>query len=86
MNTLPVRVMVQDAWDQVSLELSPAATVSELKQRALALTHQGGKAGDDYLVKFRGAEVLDERRSLAESGVVPNAALIVMPRHRRPVR
>jgi len=85
MNALPVRVMVQDAWDQVSLELPPAATVSELKQRALALTHQVGKA-DDYLVKFRGAEVLDERRSLAESGVVPNAALIVMPRHRRPVR
>jgi hypothetical protein len=85
MNALPVRVMVQDAWDQVSLELPPATTVSELKQRALALTHQSGKA-DDYLVKFRGAEVLDEGRSLAESGVVPNAALIVMPRHRRPVR
>jgi hypothetical protein len=83
--TLPVRVMVQDAWDQVSLELSPAATVSELKQRALALTHQTGKP-EEYLVKFRGAAVLDEGRSLAESGVVANAALIVMPRHRRPVR
>lgn len=85
MKPLPVRVMVQDAWDQVSLELSPSATVAELKQRAMALTHQGGKP-EDYLVKFRGAAVLDEGRSLAESGVVPNAALIVMPRSRRPVR
>jgi len=84
MSTLPVRVMVQDAWDQVSLELPPAATLQELKQRAMALTHQTGKP-EDYLVKFRGASV-DETRSLAESGVVANATLIVMPRHRRPVR
>lgn len=85
MTALPVRVMVQDAWDQVNLELAPASTVAELKQRALALTHQTGKP-EEYLVKFRGAAVLDEGRSLAESGVVANAALIVMPRHRRPVR
>jgi len=75
---------VEDAWDQVSLELPPTATVQELKQRALALTHQPGKL-EDYLVKFRGASV-DETRSLVESGVVANATLIVMPRHRRPVR
>lgn len=85
MSALPVRVMVEDAWDQVALELAPATTVAETKQRALALTHTGGRA-EDYLVKFRGAEVLDESRSLAETGVVANAALIVMPRRRRPVR
>lgn len=84
MSTLPVRVMVQDAWDQVSLELPPSATVQELKQRAMMLTHQPGRP-EDYLVKFRGAAV-DETRSLAESGVVANATLIVMPRYRRPVR
>jgi hypothetical protein len=41
---------------------------------------------EEYVVKFRGAEVFDESLSLAESGVVANAALIVMPRRRRPVR
>jgi hypothetical protein len=85
MTVLPVRVMVQDAWDQVNLELPPGTTVADLKQRALALTHQTGKP-EEYLVKFRGAAMLDEGRSLGESGVVPNAALIVMPRYRRPVR
>lgn len=85
MSSLPVRVMVQDAWDQVSLDLPASTTVQELKQRALALTHQVGKP-EEYQVKFRGAAVLDEERSLAEAGVVPNAALIVMPRRRRPVR
>jgi hypothetical protein len=85
MSALPIRVMVQDAWDQVDLQLAPATTVSEAKQRALTLTHTGGKP-EEFLVKFRGAEVFDESRSLAEAGVVPNAALIVMPRRRRPVR
>jgi hypothetical protein len=84
MSTLPVRVMVQDAWDQVNLDLPSATTVQELKQKALALTHQAGKP-EDYLVKFRGASI-EDGRSLAESGIVANAALIVMPRKRRPVR
>jgi len=85
MKPIPVRIMVEDAWDQVTLDLQPAASVSEAKRQALSLTHTGG-APADYLVKFRGAEVLDEERSLAETGVVANAAMIVMPRRRRPVR
>lgn len=85
MSGMPVRVMVQDMWDQVTLELAPGAPVREAKQRALALTHASGKP-EDYLVKFRGAEVFDEERSLGEAGVVANASLIVLPRQRRPVR
>jgi hypothetical protein len=39
-----------------------------------------------YVLKFRGAELQDERQSLAEAGLVPNGALIVLPRRRRPVK
>jgi hypothetical protein len=39
-----------------------------------------------YVLKFRGAELQDESRSLAEAGLVPNGALIVLPKRRRPVR
>lgn len=85
MNPIPVRVMVEDAWDQVTLDLQPSASVADAKHRALALTHTRGTP-EEYVVKFRGAEVFDEGRSLAESGVVANAALIVLPRRRRPVR
>ena len=85
MSALAIRVMVQDAWDQVALELAPAPTVAETKQRALALTHARGKP-EEFLVKFHGAEVFDECRSLADTGVRTNASLIVMPRRRRPVR
>ena len=85
MNAIPVRVMVETAWDQVTLDLLPAATIADAKTRALTMTHAGG-APDDYLVKFRGAELFDEQRTLAETGVPANAALIVLSKRRRPVR
>ena len=83
--TIPVRVMVEDAWDEVTLDLPPATPVEETKRRALTMARVA-RNPDDYLVKYRGAELLDERRTLAESGVVANAPLIVMARRRRAVR
>jgi hypothetical protein len=82
---LPVRVMVQDAWDEVLLELPSATPLGELKRQALEATRVTGDP-DGYVLKFRGAELSDESRSLAEAGLVPNGALIVLPRRRRPVR
>lgn len=82
---LPVRVMVQDAWDEVRLELPAATPLAELKRRALRATRVG-RDPEGYVLKFRGAELLDESRSLADAGLVPNGALIVLPRRRRPVR
>ena len=83
--TLSVRVMVQDAWDEIRLELPVGTPLGELKRQALEATRvTGDPAG--YLLKFRGAELEDESRSLADAGLVPNGALIVVPRRRRPVR
>ena len=39
-----------------------------------------------YMVKFRGAELQDESSTLADAGLVPNGALIVLRKRRRPVR
>jgi hypothetical protein len=82
---LPLRVMVQDAWDEVQLELPSATPVAELKRRALEATRVAGDPAA-YVVKFRGAELQDESRSLADAGLVPNGALIVLRKRRRPVR
>jgi hypothetical protein len=82
---LSLRVMVQDAWDEISLELPSATSLADVKRRALeAAQVRGDPSG--YVLKFRGAELRDESRSLAEAGLVPNGALIVIPRRRRPVR
>lgn len=84
-DTQPVRVMVQDAWDEVRLDLPGSTPLTEVKRRALEATRVvRDPAG--YVLKFRGAELLDESRSLLQAGVVPNGALIVLPRRRRPVR
>jgi hypothetical protein len=85
MTVLPLRVMVEDVWNEVFLELPDELPVSEVKRQALELTRVQGNPSD-YVLKFRGAEVSDESVSLAKAGLVPNGALIVLARRRRPVR
>ena len=82
---MTVRVMVHDAWDEIRLDLPTTTRLTELKRQALAAARVTGNP-TGYLLKFRGAEPQDESQSMAESGLVPNGALIVMPRRRRPVR
>ncbi len=82
---LPVRVMVQDVWNEVSLELPANTSLGEVKRLALERTRVN-RDPDDYLLKYRGAEQQDESLTLAAAGVVPNAPMIVLPRRRRPVR
>jgi hypothetical protein len=83
--TLPLRVMVEEAWDEVRLNLPSVTPLAELKRQALQATRVVGNP-DAYQLKFRGAELQDESRSLAEAGLVPNGALILLRRRRRPVR
>jgi hypothetical protein len=84
-DNLRLRVMVQDAWDEVPLDLPSSASLAELKRAALEATRVN-RDPDEYVLKFRGFELLDESRSLADAGLVPNGAVIVLPRRRRPVR
>lgn len=82
---LPIRVFVADTWDEVRLAPPPGATIAEVKEQALVRARVDADPAR-YLVKYRGAELDDEARSLASWGVVPNAALIVLARRRQPVR
>lgn len=82
---LRLRVTVQDAWDEVPLDLPATTSLVGLKRAALDATKVTRDPGE-YVVKFRGFELLDESLSLADSGLVANGAVIVLPRRRRPVR
>jgi hypothetical protein len=84
-DALPLRVTVEDVWDEVLLELAPETPVAEIKRQALARTRVKGDPAQ-YVLKYRGAELSDESQTVAASGLVPNGALIVMARRRRPVR
>lgn len=82
-----VRVMVTDVWDQVFLAVQPGLTVAELKRQALTQAlKRAAVRPDDYVVKFRGARVLDESVTLAALGVVANSPFIVLPARRQAVR
>jgi hypothetical protein len=83
--SMPVRVTVEDAWDEVLLELPDGTPLSELKRQALERTHIT-RNPSEYLIKYRGAALSDESRSLAQVGFVPNSALIILAKRRRPVR
>jgi hypothetical protein len=82
---LPLRVTVLDSWDAVPLEVPPGTTPAELKRMALA--RMGiRRPAEGYVVKYNGAELFDEHRSLADLGIPPHAALIVLQRRRMAVR
>jgi hypothetical protein len=84
-SVLPLRVTVEDVWGEVFLELPDDLPVAEVKRQALELT-KVKRNPSEYVLKFRGAELSDESVSLAKAGLVPNGALIVLARRRRPVR
>jgi len=81
-----VRVTVTDVWDTVTLEVPPDLTVRELKARALA--EATGRMLDPagYVVKHRGAAVLDEQVTVSALELADGAPLIVLPARRLPVR
>ena len=82
-----VRVMVTDVWDHVAIRVEPGTTVAELKRQALTRAlKRSAVRFDDYVVKFRGAAVTDESKTLSALGAVPNAPFVVLPARRRPVR
>jgi hypothetical protein len=85
MVSIPLRVMLTDVWDEFHLDVPSDTPLSQVKQRVLDLGRVTGESGR-YVVKYRGARLDDEDRSLADLGVVRNAALIMLPRRRQPVR
>jgi len=80
-----VRVTVADVWDSVALDLAPSTSLAELKREAL-MRSRIVRDPAEYVIKFRGAEMLDESTTLKDAGIPPNASLIVLPWRRRPLK
>lgn len=80
-----LRVTVPDAWDTVTVTVPTTAVLAGVK--AEALEEALGRRSDPnaYLLKYHGAEVLDESRTVGDLGITSGAPLIVLPRQRRPV-
>ena len=55
-SVLPLRVMVEDVWNEVYLEMPEGTPVGEVKRQALERTHVK-RDPSEYVLKFRGAEL-----------------------------
>ena len=84
--TVTVRVEASDIWDTVRVIARPETPVAELKKRVVAQLFPSHQYADDFVLKLRGWEVLDERASLKDAGVVDGSILLLAYRRRRAVR
>jgi hypothetical protein len=83
---LTLRVAVADLWETVRVTANPETPVSVLKQRVVSEFFPDTPYPEDYVLKLRGWEVLDESGSLQECGVVDGSILLLAYRRRRAVR
>lgn len=81
-----VRVQLAEAWELVRVDAAADTAVATVKQAALGALVPEEQYPEDYVVKLRGWEVLDEQQSLGQAGVVDGSTLLVHHRRRRPVR
>jgi hypothetical protein len=83
---ISVRVEMPETWDTVRFLASPDERVISLKLRALDALFPDGELHEDFVMKLRGWEVLDEQATLAAVGAVNGSIFLLTSRYRRPVR
>jgi hypothetical protein len=83
---MTLRVQMPEAWDAVRFVAAPSEAVASLKGRALEMLAPGAQSPDEFVLKLRGWEVLDESATLADIGVQDGSILLLTSRRKRPVR
>ncbi len=84
---ITVRIEMPEVWDTVRAVVSPSESVRALKLPALeALYPNGNESADQFVMKLRGFEVLDENAPLASIGATDGSIFLLTHRRRRPVR
>jgi hypothetical protein len=83
---ITVRVELPEVWDTVRASVSPSAPLAVLKLAALDALYPDGESPDEFVMKLRGFEVLDESESLTKVGAIDGSIFLLTHRRRRPVR
>lgn len=83
---LTIRVEMPEVWDTVRVVVAPTEPVLAVKVRALEALFPEAPLHEDFVLKLRGWEILDEAASLAEVGVADGSILLLTHRRKRPVR
>ena len=83
---ITIRVEMPEVWDVVRMETLPTEIVLAVKRRALDALYPSEEHHEDFVLKFRGWEILDESTTLADVGVTNGSILLLTYRKKRPVR
>ena len=87
-DAITIRVEMPEVWDVVRVQVAPTETALAVKVAALAALYPeaGADQHAEFVLKFRGWEVLDEAATLTDVGVINGSILLLTYRRRRPVR
>ena len=83
---ITIRVELAEVWDTVRVSVSPNEPVVTVKRAALEAMGSDDDPTEEFVMKLRGWEVLDEGESVADAGAVDGSIFLLTHRRRRPVR
>jgi hypothetical protein len=83
---ITIRVEMPEVWDVVRVKASPSEPVVTVKRAALEALDIDASTPEEFVIKLRGWEVLDESASLTDAGAIDGSIFLMTYRRRRPVR
>ena len=83
---ITVRVQLAELWDALRIVVSPNEPVVTVKRAALEALGGADEPTEEFMIKLRGWEVLDEGASVADAGATDGSIFLLTHRRRRPVR
>lgn len=84
--SITVRVEMPEIWDTVKAVVTMSTPVRELKERALEALYPVDEPAEEFVLKLRGWEVLNEDGSIADVGARDGSIFLLTYRRRRAVR
>ena len=83
---ITVRVEMAEVWDTVRISVSPNEPMVSVKRAALEALFPSDEQPEEFVIKFRGWEILDEAASLSDAGAIDGSIFLLASRRRRPVK
>lgn len=83
---IAVRVESLEQWDTVAFDVAADTPVLALKRAALSEFGLGTVNSDEFVLKLRGIEVINEGESVASGSARDGSSYLIAYRQRRPVR
>ena len=85
-SSITVRVEMPEVWNTVNVVVSTTQRVVDVKIAALKALYPVDSNHEDFVLKFRGWEVLDENETIAAAGATGGSIFLLTHRRRRAVR